>query len=187
MRSCRRMDGMAPLTGRTIGITADRRWEEQADLFETRGATVLHGPTMRTIDLSADMALQTVTKSVIEQPPDYLVATTGMGVRMWLEAAASWDEERALLDALGRARVVARGAKASSAVKRAGLEVWWKAPHETMDEIVDCLRSEPGVGEASIALQLFEPGGHPSTEALRSMAGALVEVPVYRWLLPDDP
>ena len=67
-----------------IGITADRRWEEQARLFTDRGAEVLHGPTLRTIDLSASEVLRAVTRSLIGQPPDYLVVTTGMGMRRWL-------------------------------------------------------------------------------------------------------
>src|SRR5437879_2046092 len=42
------------LAGRAIGITADRRWEEQADLFRRRGATIVHGPTMTTRLLHED-------------------------------------------------------------------------------------------------------------------------------------
>ena len=76
-----------------VGITADRRWEEQARLFADRGAGILHGPTLRTIDLSGSEALRAATEAVVDQPPDYLVVTTGMGMRRWLEAAAGWDLE----------------------------------------------------------------------------------------------
>ena len=43
-----------------------------------------------------------------------------------------------------------------------------------------------GIGSARIALQLFDPGGHPSTAALATHCRELIEVPVYRWLMPDD-
>jgi uroporphyrinogen-III synthase len=46
------MMAYGPLTGFTVGVTADRRWNEQAALFERRGATVLHGPTIRTLPLA---------------------------------------------------------------------------------------------------------------------------------------
>ncbi|MDQ3896600.1 MAG: uroporphyrinogen-III synthase, partial [Actinomycetota bacterium] len=95
-----------------IGITADRRWEEQARLFTDRGAEVLHGPSLRTIDLSCSDSLRAATAALAAQPPDYLVVTTGMGMRRWLEAAAGWDLEQPLLGALAGSRVVARGAKA---------------------------------------------------------------------------
>jgi len=178
-----------------VGVTADRRWEEQARMFRDRGAEVLHGPTLRTVDLSADLSLRDATAELVRRPPDYLVVTTGMGMRKWLEAAAGWGLDRSLLSALAPARVVARGAKANSAARGAGLEVWWRAPHETMQEIVDHLGAELSdagsagsgdVGGARVALQLFDPEAHPSTEALRALVGELVELPVYQWVLPDD-
>lgn len=156
-------------------------------MFADRGFEVVHAPTMRTIDLSADESLRAVTSDLAEDPPDYLVVTTGMGMRRWLEAAARWGLDTALLAGLAaNARVVARGAKANSAARGANLDVWWKAPHETMQEIVDHLAAHDDVGRSRVALQLFDPDGHPSTEILRAMAGELVEVPVYQWALPHD-
>ena len=173
------------LAGRRVGVTADRRWRAQSDLFETLGAEVIHGPTIRTVDLSRDEALRQVTLELIDRPPDFLVGTTGMGISMWLEAADSWDLGDPLRRALGRGRTVARGAKALSALRRAGFEVAWQAPSETMEEVVDFLIAQ-GIGSARVALQLFDPGGHPSTAALATRCRELVAVPVYRWLMPDD-
>ncbi|MDQ6725973.1 MAG: uroporphyrinogen-III synthase [Actinomycetota bacterium] len=171
-----------------VGITADRRWNEQARMFRSQGVEVLHGPTMRTIDLSADESLRASTVDLTRRPPDYLIVTTGMGMRKWLEAAAGWGLDGRLLAALSQGRVVARGAKATSAARGAGLDVWWRAPRETMQEIVDRLAEDDvRVAQARVALQVFDPEGHPATEALRAMAGELVELPVYHWALPVDP
>lgn len=174
-----------PLAGRTIGLTADRRWEEQARLFRARGADVVHGATMATVDLTADQALRSATESLVAEPPDYLVATTGLGMRMWLDAAAGWGLREPLEASLHQARILARGSKATSALRGAGFTVWWRAPEERMDQVVDRLAGEPLAG-ARVAVQLFEPD-HPATGALSGRAAELVEVPVYRWLLPDDP
>ena len=171
-----------------VGITADRRWDEQARLFADRGIETIHGPTMKTVDLSDDEALRTVTAALAERPPDYLIVTTGMGMRRWLEAARRWGLDTPLLAGLAAGtRIVARGAKATSAARGANLDVWWRAPEETMQEIVDHLAGFDDVARSRVALQLFDPDGHPSTEILRAMAGELVEVPVYQWALPDDP
>lgn len=166
-------------------MTADRRAHEQARLFVARGAEVVHGPTMVTVDLTADVALRRATDELIEAPPDLLVATTGIGMRMWLSAAAEWGLDDPLRVALGSARIVARGAKAASALKGAGLPVWWRAPEERMDQVVDHLAGAD-LGASRVAIQLFEPGGHGSTRALTALAAEVVEVPVYRWRLPDD-
>lgn len=173
------------LAGRRVGVTADRRWRAQADLLENLGAEVLHGPTIRTVDLSRDEALRQISCDLIEAPPDVLVATTGMGMTMWLEAADAWELGGGLRDALRRSQIVARGAKAFSALRRQGFEVAWQAPSETMEEVVEFL-TDQGIGSARVALQLFDPGGHPSTAALADRCRQLVEVPVYRWLMPDD-
>ena len=169
-----------------VGITADRRWEEQADLFRRRGIEVLHGPTMRTLDLSADATLRQATQALVDEPPDGLVATTGMGMRAWLAAADAWQLRERLLAALARAKIVGRGAKVTSAVRQAGLDVAWRAPSESMADVVDHLAHADGIGRARVALQLFDPDDHPATTALRAIAQTVVEVPVYRWLLPDD-
>lgn len=174
-----------PLAGRVIGVTADRRWEEQKKLFGARGAEVVHGPTMITVDLTADAALRRATEALVAAPPDYLVATTGLGMRMWLEAAAGWGLGDELAASIAPARIVARGAKAASALRGAGFDVWWKAPEERMDQVVARLDQEDLTG-ARVALQLFEPADHPSTTALAARVAELVEVPVYRWLLPGD-
>ena len=42
---------LGALSGYTIGITADRRWQEQAELLERRGARIQHGPSIRTFPL----------------------------------------------------------------------------------------------------------------------------------------
>ena len=176
----------APLAGRRIGITADRKGAEQADLFRRRGAEVLHGPTMTTVDLSGEDTLRRATVALVERPPDHLVVTTGMGLRLWLEAAAGWGLEAAVKGALATSAIAARGAKAASAVRRAGLEVAWRAPGENMAEVVAHLAEATDGQRPRIALQLFDPADHASTAALRALAGELVEVPVYRWRRPDD-
>jgi uroporphyrinogen-III synthase len=180
------MTESSPLAGRCVGITADRRWRNQADLLESLGASVIHGPTLRTVDLSRDEALRQATLALIDRPPDFLVGSTGMGMTMWLDAADAWELGEPLRDALRHGRIVARGAKATSALRRQGFEVSWQAPSETMDEVVGFLIGE-GLAGARVALQLFDPGGHRSTAALADRCRELVEVPVYRWLMPDDP
>lgn len=173
------------LAGRRVGITADRRWRAQADLLENLGAAVVHGPTLRTVDLSRDEALHRATLDLVAAPPDYLVASTGMGMSLWLEAAAAWDLAQPLRAALGAGTVVARGAKACSALRRHGLDVAWQAPSETMEEVVAFLTAA-GLASARVAVQLFDPGDHPSTAALAARCRELVAVPVYRWLMPVD-
>lgn len=175
-----------PLAGAVVAVTAERRAGEQADLLAKRGAEVLQVPTVHTVDLSADATLRARTEQVVADPPDWLVATTGFGMRLWFEAAEAWGLGEDLVAALGRTRVVARGPKAQSACRQRGLEVVWRAPRESMAEVVAWLREQAGIDRASVVLQLFDPADHPSTAEVEAVAGSVRTVPLYRWRLPDD-
>lgn len=176
---------LRPLSGFTVGITADRRHEEQAELLLRRGARVLHGPSIRTLALADDPELAAATDRVIAEPPDVVVLTTGLGTRGWFSAAESTGHEDALLSALGRARVVARGPKAVGAAAALGLPIHWSAPTERGSEIVQHLVAA-GVAGMRIAVQ--RDGGPDAViaDALLAAGAAVVDVPVYRWTLPAD-
>lgn len=176
---------LRPLDGFVVGITADRRWQEQAELLERRGASIVHGPTMTTLYLASDEDLRRATQAVLDEPPDYVVATTGIGMRAWLEAAAAWGLADSLAGVLARARVVARGPKAAAAVQAAGLEVWARSSTEQLGALVDLLLAEPLSGRRVAVQEYGAPNPEP-TAALRAAGAAVVEVPVYRWRLPDD-
>ncbi|MFP5319511.1 MAG: uroporphyrinogen-III synthase [Acidimicrobiia bacterium] len=176
---------LRPLDGFVVGITADRRWQEQAELLERRGASVLHGPTMTTMYLASDDELRRATSSVLDEPPDYVVATTGIGMRAWMEAAATWGVADELAAALAGARIVARGPKAAATVSAAGLEVWARSATEQMDALVELVLAEHLDGKRVVVQEYGMPNPEP-TSALRAAGATVVEVPVYRWRLPDD-
>jgi uroporphyrinogen-III synthase len=174
------------LRGFTVGVTADRRWVEQAALFERRGATVVHGPTIRTLPLGSDTRLRAATEAVIARPPAVLIANTGVGIRSWFSAAETWGLGEQLNAALRGARIYARGPKASGAVHSVGLVVTARAATERLREAVELALSDLAPGE-SIALQVDGSGDSPELVRLRDSGAQVVAVPVYEWKLPDDP
>lgn len=174
------------LDGFVVGITADRRATEQAELLRRRGAAVLHGASITTSYLSCDAVLREATVRLIDEPPDYLAATTGIGIRAWFEAAQSWGLAGALTGALGTTAIVARGPKAAGAVRAAGLPVWRSAANEQMDEVLEHLAGERLAG-ARVAVQLYGTPAPALASALSRAGAEVIEVPVYEWRSPDDP
>lgn len=175
-----------PLGGVVVGVTADRRWREQADLLERRGATVVHAPTVATAFLVDDERLRAATEAVVADPPAYLVATTGMGMRAWLQTAAHWDLGTRLREALAaHTRIVARGPKAAAALAEAGLAVWQRSPNEQMGPIADILAAEPLAGR-TVAVQEYGLSNEPFNAAVARAGARVVAIPVYQWRVPDD-
>jgi uroporphyrinogen-III synthase len=179
--------GDAPLAGLTIGITAERSGDQQVSAFRARGASTMLGPTLRISSLTDDEQLRAVTEQVVHDPPDFVLASTGYGMRTWLGAAEAWGLRDPLLEALRRARVANRGAKAASANVGAGVPEWFRAPDERFEQLVDRVLEERLDG-ARVVLQLHG-AAQPDAATRLEAAGAasVLEVDAYRSSLPDDP
>lgn len=176
---------VGPLTGFVIGVTADRRSAEQIELLTRKGATVVHGPTIRTHPLADESDLADATRAVIERPPDVTLLSTGIGVRGWFEAAESLDLAEGLLDALRRGEIFARGKKAHGAAVTAGLALGWQTPNGTSVELVDEL-ARRGAAGLRVAVQLDGASGAPLADAVAALGAEVIPIPVYRWTMPDD-
>jgi uroporphyrinogen-III synthase len=178
---------LGQLEGFTVGVTADRRWEQQSELLARRGARVIHAPTIRTDYLTAEATVRNATAQVLRRPPDVFVATTGIGVRAWFEAAQTWGLADGLAAGLAGARLVARGPKAVAALEANGLSGSERVPGESMQEVLDLLlRSDP----AGKVVVVQEYGQHTGAELAGPLAAAgarVLSVPIYRWRVPADP
>ena len=180
------MTSSGPLHGWTVGVTADRRSAEQTRLLERHGARAMHGPLLRVVPHSGDEKLGAAVAALVARPPDVVVLTTGVGTRAWFEEADAAGRGEDLRAALAGAEVLARGAKASAAAATEGLETAWRAPGGTSEELVERLAGV-GVRGRRIAVQLDGRADPVLGDAIRALGADVVDVPVYRWLSPEDP
>jgi uroporphyrinogen-III synthase len=176
----------ASLSGYTIGVTADRRRDELANLLESRGARVVIAPALRIVPIADDAELRAATRACLASPPDIVLVNTGIGMRGWLEAADGWGIAEPLRAVLSRAYLIARGPKARAAIRSAGLRDQWSPESESYEEVLDHL-TKRGIAGLTVALQLHGESQPEYTEALEAAGAHVVEVPVYRWAPPTDP
>lgn len=174
------------MAGCVVLVTADRRSNEIAAAFERRGAVVRHAPALGIVPNTDDHALIADTRALIADPPDVVVATTGVGFRGWIEAADAAGLAEPLLDVLRRARIVARGPKARGAAQAAGLDVDLVAESETAAEIAHVMLAE-GVSGLRIAIQHHGAGADGLDEIFRAAGADVASLVVYRWGPPRDP
>jgi uroporphyrinogen-III synthase len=174
------------LHGRTIGVAADRRGEDQAVMFGRLGAEVILGPTMATVKVPDPGLLRTRTEQVIAAPPDFVIANTGIGVRTWMAAAAEWGLDGDLKEALARSRVVSRGPKATGGLASAGLTPWWRCPTEQLADVAEHLRRS-GLQDKRVAFQLHGDDGSEFVARMEAAGASVMTVPVYLWQSPPDP
>ncbi|MDQ1730615.1 MAG: uroporphyrinogen-III synthase [Pseudonocardiales bacterium] len=178
-------DGLLPLAGYTVAVTAARRRHEFGAALERRGAAVVYAPAVRIIPLSDDALLREATRKCLRRGVDIVVATTGIGFRGWMEAADGWGLGEDLVGVIEQSELIARGPKVRGAVRAAGLAERWAPESESTIEVLNHLAKRKLQG-ARIAVQLH---GEPLAwfiDALRAQGAEVIEVPVYRSVLPED-
>jgi len=173
------------LAGYRVAVTCARRSDELCALLRRHGATVGRAAAITMVPLPDDDELHRNTEALIARPPDIVIATTGLGFRGWIAAADGWQLGGPLTAALSGARIMARGAKATGALRAAGLPEEWSPNTESSRELMQYLR-QSSIAGCRIAVQL-----HGATEdwdpfpefldELRSAGSEVVPIRVYRW------
>jgi uroporphyrinogen-III synthase len=174
------------LTGYTIGVTADRRSDDQIAAFVRRGAEVLHAPTLRIKPTEEDDQLVADTRSVLQARPDFVLATTSYGFRGWLEAADAAGLGHQLTEVLGASMILVRGPKARGAVRAAGLIEAGSGEDETTASLVD-VAIERGIEDKTVLVQLHGYVDQDQLDRLTAAGATVMTVAPYRWSpAPDE-
>lgn len=180
-------DVPTPLEGFRVGVTAARKVEEQLALLTRRGAEVVWGPALslepNLVDASA---LRAATERVLAAPVDLFLATTGIGMKAWFSAAEEWGLHDALLAALSRAEILARGPKSVGVLRRHGLRELWSPDSECFDDVLAHLRGRDLTGRR-IVVQEHGQDLSMVAHALRRQGAEVETVAIYRVERAEDP
>lgn len=174
------------LLGCTVLLPVDRRSGELSAALERHGARVRVAPALTIVPHVDDEELIAQTRSLVDDPPDVVVATTGVGFRAWMETADEAGLHDAIAPVLDAARIVARGPKARGAIQQAGFEADWVAESETSAELRDFLVAE-GVDGLHVAVQHHGSGADGLDEAFEAAGARVTSLTIYRWGPPPDP
>ncbi len=181
------MTSDSPLHGYRIGVTAARKVEEQIALLERRGAKVDWAPALSSDPNQVDDAdLRAATATVLSEPIDIFVATTGIGMKAWFEATQAWGLHDELVAAIGASEVLARGPKSVGALRRHGLRELWAPDSECFEDVLVHLR---GRDLAGLRIVVQEHGQSLSmvAHALQRQGARVDVVTVYRVASAEDP
>lgn len=172
------------MQGVRVGVTAARRAQQLAEALRRRGAEVVVGSTLGGDQAEPDEELVGPTDAIIAAQPDWLVANTGMGMRLWAEAAERTGRLHDLIRTAARARCVARGAKAVGGLRKLEADAEWMPKQQTDSAVVDWLLDQVTPGQ-TVAVQLHGgPVDHPYERLVGEVE--LLTILPYRSVLPDD-
>jgi uroporphyrinogen-III synthase len=103
-----------------------------------------------------------------------------------MEAADAWGLVERLTAAIDCSTVLARGPKARGAIRASGLREAWSPESESSSEVLAHLIASGDLDGKRIAVQLHGEPLPDVVQTLRLAGAEVIEVPVYRWVLPAD-
>jgi uroporphyrinogen-III synthase len=180
-------DAPGALAGFRIGVTAARKVTEQIGLLTRRGAEVEWAPALSVDPHRIDEpALRAETERLLSGSIDIFVATTGIGIRSWFNAAEGWGLLDRLLATLQRSEILARGPKSVGALRRRGLRELWSPESECFEDVLAYLRGRDLRG-VRVVVQEHGQSLSMVAHALRRQGADVSVVTVYRIAGADDP
>lgn len=176
------------LTGLRVLSLESRRSAEMAKLIENYGGEPIVSPAMREVPLESNTEAQEFARRLAAGEFDIAIFLTGNGTRALARVVETVYPIEKFADYLKRCTVVARGPKSVAALKELGVSAAVAIPEpNTWHEILATLdRERIQLSGKRIAIQEYGEPNPDLLEGLLERGATVMEVPVYRWALPEN-
>jgi len=165
-----------------------RRSSEIARLIENYKGVPVSAPAMREVPLADNSEALRFARDLVAGGIDIVAFLTGVGARALLKVVSEAQSPGPFLEALRRARVVARGPKPLAVLREWNVPVVLTAPEPcTWRELLRGMNELPGGLQAQrIAVQEYGVSNTDLLDALKERGAIVRAVAVYHWALPED-
>jgi uroporphyrinogen decarboxylase len=179
------------LQGLTVAAFESRRAEEMAALISNFGGVPLVAPSVREVPLEGNPAAFAFAEELFAGKLDAVICLTGVGTRTLLEVLQRRFAKAEVVHAFSRTTIVARGPKPLKVLRDHAIPVTIAIPEpNTWREILQELDENPRgftLAGGRVAVQEYGISNEKFLEELRQRGAEVMQVPVYRWALPEDP
>jgi uroporphyrinogen-III synthase len=179
----------ASFSGLRVLSLESRYAREISSLIVSHGGKSVMAPAIREVNVEPNSGVLAFATGLVNGQFDMVIFLTGPGVRVLMGAAEKVHGPAELRAALGRAQVVARGLKPSSALIEFGIKPNLVAPEPyTWREVLRVLDDSAARGLCGMRIAVQEYG-IPCTDLVRGLQerGAQVSsFPFYSWSFPED-
>ncbi|MGH9470967.1 MAG: uroporphyrinogen decarboxylase family protein, partial [Terriglobia bacterium] len=163
-----------------------RNAREAASLIARHGGAPRIAPSVEEVPLEDHSAAFEFAERLLAGRFDAVVLMTGVGVTTLVGAIEKRHARAAIVSALARTAVIARGSKTVRALKTLGLNRIIAAPEpNTWREVLNALDSLPNKA-TRVAVQEYGAANNEFLAELVRRGADVFRVPVYRWTLPRD-
>ncbi len=154
------------------------------------GAEPLVAPSMQEIPLERNPEALAFGEKLMAGQIDIFIMMTGVGTRMLLKVFLTKYSEIQIRQALEKTTTVVRGPKPNQVMKEWRItptimvpepNTWWEIVEE-----LDYNKKGIELKGKTVAIQEYGIPNHSLVRELKKRGAHIIQVPVYRWALPDD-
>ena len=169
------------LQGKRIAVTGGRKGEEIRTLIEKQGGTALIRPAQGTVFTNEEQVVQSI-QEIIENPPQLLIFTTGMGEKRMAELAEVNGLGKSYEQLLRSVPIAVRGTKTLQHFMKKGITPATVADRGTMNQLEHSLTIE----NQSIALQMHGENVPAFIETLERANNVVRTIYPYEHTPPEE-
>jgi uroporphyrinogen-III synthase len=174
------------MKSKRIAILEARMGEQLADLVTQRGGVAFQAPALAELPDLDPSAIERLVRSLEGAPPRLAIFQTGVGTRALFETTDRLGLTDVFLKALAKATIAVRGPKPTGALRARKVRIDRAAAEPfTTREILKVVEDVELQG-ARVIVQRHGSGNAELDQALEARGASVVEIPTYRWSLPQD-
>jgi uroporphyrinogen-III synthase len=174
------------MNGRKVAVLESRLGKQMIDLIAKRGGVPFHCPALAEIPVVDHAFVSRLVNDLQEHPVKVAIFQTGVGTRALFHATDTLGITEKLLNALAEACVVVRGPKPTAALNSREVHIDLSARDPfTTHEVLEAMRRVPLAGER-VLVQRYGVTNVELDQALHARGAKVIEIPTYRWALPED-
>ena len=174
------------MKGRTIAFLESRLADHVGELIARRGGIPVSAPALREEPVADPDAIAQLIRDWTKRPPKLAIFQTGVGTRALFATTDALQLTATLTTLLAATLVAARGPKPTTVLRQRGVRIDFSAADPfTTAEVLDAIAGV-GLANEAVVVQRYGDANEPLNDALRARGATVIEVPTYRWALPDD-
>ena len=174
------------MNGQTVAILESRLGEQLADLIAKRGGKPVRAPALAEIPDVDPRYIAELIREWQAKPVKAAIFQTGVGTHALFRTADALGLTETLFALLASTVVVARGPKPTAALRSRSVRIDLSAEEPyTTAEVLEALEPIP-LNDERVIVQRYGIKNPELEHALQARGAEVIEIPVYRWSLPDD-
>jgi uroporphyrinogen-III synthase len=174
------------MQAKKVAILESRLGRQLVDLVASRGGIPFHAPALAELPDLDPGQIAGLVRSLEARPAKLAVFQTGVGTRALFAATDSLGLTETFLTLLKDMTIVVRGPKPTAALRARGVRIDRSAADPfTTKEVLSSLE-DLSLQDERVIVQRYGSVNLELDHALQARGATVVEIPTYRWALPQD-